>query len=358
MKILKGYLSRSVVAATFIVLVGFAGLDLLFGIIGEVDNIDASYTFLSAIAFVLMRMPARIYDMMPIVGLIGSLTGLGALANSSELVVIRSAGVSTLRLVWFSLRPVLVFLLVAILLGEYVAPVSERFANSYRAFALHKIDRTDLKKGMWLRDDKDFVFVNVVQPSGVMYGVNIFHFDDTDALANIYSAERATYNGSYWLLEKVGVTSFDNRDGSPERISRSVQNTLHWQSSLNPELLDIAVASPADLPMRSLWGYIRYLEKQELASREYEIAFWEKVFYPLVMVSLVLVGISFVFGPLRQVTMGFRVFLGVLIGVVFKTLQGTLGPVSIVFGYSPVLAMLTPVILCSLIGLVLLARVR
>ncbi len=358
MKILRGYLSRSIFAATAIVLAGFLGLDFLFRVIDEIGNIEGNYTFLRVLAFESLRTPSRIHEMMPIVGLIGCLTGLGALASSSELVVIRSAGVSTLRLVWLSLRPALVFLLLAVWLGEYVAPFTERTAYSYRALAQHKSVNTNLKKGLWLRDDKDFVFVNVVQPSGVMFGVNIFHFDETQALGSIHRAERATYNGNYWLLEKVDITLFDNRDGRPERISSSAQNTYQWQSSLNPQLLDIAVASPADLPMRSLWGYIRYLEKQQLASREYEIAFWERAFYPLVMVSLVLVGISFVFGPLRQVTMGFRVFLGVLIGVVFKTLQGTLGPVSIVFGYSPVLAMLTPVILCSLIGLVLLARVR
>jgi lipopolysaccharide export system permease protein len=77
---------------------------------------------------------------------------------------------------------------------------------------------------------------------------------------------------------------------------------------------------------------------------------------PFTIVSLVLIAISFVFGPLRQVTMGYRIFAGVIVGLVFRTLQDLLGPASVVFGFSPFLAVVLPAIICSLIGLWLLRR--
>jgi len=75
-----------------------------------------------------------------------------------------------------------------------------------------------------------------------------------------------------------------------------------------------------------------------------------------VIVGLVLIGISFVFGPLRDSTMGFRIFIGVVIGVSFRIIQDRLGPFSIVFGFPPLLAVLLPVVFCVSLGLYLLRR--
>ena len=67
-------------------------------------------------------------------------------------------------------------------------------------------------------------------------------------------------------------------------------------------------------------------------------------------------GIAFVFGPLRQSTVGFRVFVGVLFGISFKLISDMLGPLSIVFEMPPMLAILAPIVVCFAIGLVLLRK--
>jgi lipopolysaccharide export system permease protein len=358
MKTLSHYVSRTVAASTLVVLIAFLGLDLIFRIIDEVENIELDYTFAKVLVYVGLRTFARLYDVMPIVGLIGCLTGLGALANNSELIVMRSAGVSTLRMVWTCLKPALLFMLAAMVIGELVAPKTEQLAISYRALARHQSAVIDVNRGLWLRDGKDFVFASVVQPDGVIYGLNVFHFEDDQSLGSILRAERASYRDSHWQLETVDNTVFANVNGMPEKIVQTRSKLLEWQSQLKPHLLAIASVEPADLKITHLLEYVDYLQQQHLNSTQYEIAFWGKVFYPLVMISLVLVGISFVFGPLRQVSMGYRVFCGVLIGIVFKTLQDMLGPLSIVFGFSPMLAMLAPAAFCALLGLVLIARVR
>ena len=66
--------------------------------------------------------------------------------------------------------------------------------------------------------------------------------------------------------------------------------------------------------------------------------------------------ISFIFGPLRSVTLGQRVFTGVLVGFVFRIAQDLLGPSSQVFGFPPLLAVLLPAVVCAVAGLWLLRR--
>lgn len=358
MSILSGYISKNVLSATFMVVVALLGLNMVFAIIHELDRISGDYTFWLAIQFVFLELPQRLYAVMPLASMVGCLVGLGALANSSELVVMRSAGLSTLRLVWMALRPALAVMIVAMLIGEYVAPKAQSMATHIKSVALAKQRYLDVNRVVWLRDGNNFVFADVIQPGGVIYGLNIFEFDENDHLLSVKQAKRATYEHKNWLLEDVVETVFGQEQGEIVAAEQQQKELLRWRSGLKPDLLNIAAATPNSLEMHRLWSYSRYLKKQNLNSIEYELAFWEKVFYPLVMVSLVLVGIAFVFGPLREVTMGYRVFTGVLIGVVFNTFQQALGPISIVFGFSPVMAMALPALICGVIGLFLLARVK
>ncbi len=106
----------------------------------------------------------------------------------------------------------------------------------------------------------------------------------------------------------------------------------------------------------ALYNYAQYLERQGLKANEYLLAFWKKMLQPLTLGVLVLVAGSFVFGSMRSVSMGNRVFSGVVVGLVFKYTQDLLGPASLVFGFSPVWAVLAPILGCFLLGAMLIRR--
>ncbi len=377
MQILSRYIAKQVASATAVVLIGFTFLDMLFRMIDELDNVEKDYTPVKAILFELLKTPETLYNMMPMVGLIGCLAGLGALANTSELVVMRSAGISTTRLVVMAIKPAMLFLFASLLVGEYVAPEATRMADVMRETARKPGAEIDVKRGLWLRDGDSFVSINLSDGSGTMFGVNIFNYDQSGDIESLYSIEQATFNGDHWLLENVKITDIanvaattvsegdkseaSNKDAADSlpQVIQSFEETLRWQSKIKPEILILsAVRYPDRLGMESLWFYIQYLQEQGLNHDEHSLAFWKKAFYPLVMLSLVLVGISFVFGPLREVTMGYRLFTGILVGVLFKTFQDALSPMSIVFGFSPVLAMLIPGLVSALFGFWLLSRVK
>ena len=129
-----------------------------------------------------------------------------------------------------------------------------------------------------------------------------------------------------------------------------------WDIELTPELLGTVVLAPDALSISGLWRYSHYLAEQGLNNGTYWLAFWSKVLQPLVTAALVLMAISFIFGPLRSVTLGQRMFTGVLVGFIFRIAQDLLGPSSLVFGFSPLLAVLVPAGICALAGVWLLRR--
>ena len=350
---LSRYFFKVISASILMVLLVFLGLDTIGSIIDEVGELEGNYTFVVALNYVMLSIPGNVFQLLPFSALVGCLAGLGALAGNSELIVMRSAGISTKRIVWMVMRPAILIMLLGMAVSEYVAPLTESIAQSYRTTALRKTENVVSLSGLWHREGNQFMHFNVVQPNGILYGVTIYNFDNQRHLLSSMYASRAIYQNDHWLLEDVVESQL-----SPDRVDRVKESSRPWHTALSPALLNILVLDPLDLSIQGLWEYSSYLQGQGLNSGPYRLAFWKKILQPLSTVALVLVAISFVFGPLRQVTMGFRIFVGVLVGIVFRITQDMLAPASLVYGFQPLYASLVPIVICSVAGFWFLHRAR
>jgi lipopolysaccharide export system permease protein len=348
---LDRYIGSSVFVAIVAVLGIILGLASLFAFIDEMGDVSDTYTLVDVLSFVLLTAPRRVYDMLPMAALIGCLIGLGSLASASELTIMRAAGVSIGRIVWAVMKPMLVLMLAGVLVGEYVAPATENLAQANRSLAQGGGDAQSSKHGLWHRQGDEFIHVNSVQPNGLLYGVTRYRFDDQRHMLSSSFAKRAEFDKDHWQLSEVTTTLF--HEGSTEVVTLPVER---WEVALSPQLLNTVVMEPETLSISGLWGYIHYLADQGLNNGRYWLAFWVKALQPLVTAALVLMAISFIFGPLRSVTLGQRVFTGVLVGFTFRIAQDLLGPSSLVFGFSPLFAVLVPASICALAGVWLLRR--
>jgi lipopolysaccharide export system permease protein len=382
MRKINRYIAQAVIGAVSMVLLVIMALLVIAAVVDEVGSVRGNYTWLEMLKYVGLTMPRRLYEILPFACLIGCLIGLGILANSSELVIMRAAGVSVKRITWMVMKPLFWFILLGVLIGEFVTPYTDQVAESSRAIALEKPSAEERKGSMWNREGNEFMRFNAVLPNGVLYGVTRYKFDAERNLLEASTSKQAIYQQGYWQEEDIAVTYFERAADPVETTSAniSVENmsvgnvpiesmqaiiprsdtlpSRRWDTPLSPGLLNILVAEPEALSLRSLSYYINYLKEQDLVSSDYNLAFWQKLFQPLATASLVLIAISFIFGPLREVTMGQRIFTGVVFGVVFRLTQDLLGPSSVVFGFAPVIAVLLPIVFCLLLGVYLLNRTR
>ncbi len=354
MAILPKYLFKTLIATIFVVLLVITSLDAIARLIDELGHLSESYDFVAIFYYLLLRVPSSIYEFMPFATLVGALIGLGSLAATSELVAMRSAGVSLLQITCAVMVPVLAFILSALALGEFVIPYSDQQAESHRAIKLGRAQQSASRQGLWSRQGNEFVFIAAIAPGGKLTRVLRYQYDDQDRLLAVSQSEKAFYESTgVWQEQSVVETRFD--EGKTQVVTESERS---WASDLSPELLDVLVLEPDALAMSNLYQYASYLDKQSVTSDRYWLSFWEKLLQPLAMLSLVLIAISFIFGPLREVTMGFRIFTGVIVGVVFQLSQNLLGPASLVYGFSPFIAVILPIIFCAGIGFYLLMRAR
>ncbi|HYQ39085.1 MAG TPA: LPS export ABC transporter permease LptG [Pseudomonas sp.] len=351
MGMLDRYIGRNVLFSILAVLGVILGLALLFDFIDELGDMSGDYGVPQAVRFVLLSIPQRTYEMLPMAALIGCLIGLGTLASSSELTVMRAAGVSLARMVWAVMRPMLVLMAVGLLIGQYLAPWTEGIAQTGRSLAHASGGAQTTRHGLWHRQGDEFIHINSVQPGGMLFGVTRYRFDDQRRMLTASFARNARYEDGHWVLEEVSTTRL--LDDHSEVVKTPSER---WEIELTPQLISVVAASPESLSISGLWDYIHYLGDQGLNNNRYWLAFWTKVLQPLVTAALVLLAISFIFGPLRSVTLGQRIFTGVVVGFSFRIAQDMLGPASLVFGFSPLLAVLVPACACSAIGVWLLRR--
>ncbi|MDX1398604.1 MAG: LptF/LptG family permease, partial [Oceanospirillum sp.] len=199
----------------------------------------------------------------------------------------------------------------------------------------------------------DIFYFGSINTNGSVYGILRYQFDDNGSLNSITSAQSGRYDFERkgWVLSGITKTLI-----GAHRISSENESEIFWVSDLNPDLMTVMIVFQRYLAPSDLWRYSQYLKSQGLKSHDHEMAFWQKVLMPVTVLSLVLVAASFVFGPLRSAPAGTRVFSGVVIGLTMKYVQDILGPASVVYGFDPVWAVLTPAIGCALYGIILIRR--
>ncbi len=354
MSLLPRYVSRTVLGAMLLVLLLLLGLEVVFTFIGELEEIKGNYRALDALIYVLLTAPRRAYELIPIAALVGGIVGLGMLASHSELTVMRAAGISIRRLVWWVLKPALVLVLLGIFLGQQIIPKTEQAAELRKAQALGQNYTPGQLWGFWQREGNRFVQIHLVQSDGRLLGVNHFQFDEAGRLSQALYAETASFQGEGWQLQ----TLRDTRLAADGSAKSSQTPAAHWRTDLTPDFLALATVDPEYLSLSDLYRFAHHLKEQGLDAGQYFLEFWKKLLAPLATISMVLIACSFIFGPLRSVTMGLRIVTGVMAGLLFRYAQDFFGYASLVYDFSPMLAAGLPIALCLLIGGVAIARVR
>lgn len=347
---LDGYIARNVLLAVIVVQVVLLGLDLIIAYIDNLSDIEGGYGAFDVFVYLCMRLPWRFYQYSPVGVLIGALIGLGSMASSNELTVMRAAGRSLTRILWGVMKPIILVVVIVLCVAEFVSPRTEQFAEAWRVQKQQGAGTLITERGGWQREGDDFYRFATIRADDTVLGVTRYHFDN-HKLLSVTTAKQAVWQEDHWQLQEVAVTHISENSTRVEIVP-----TMRWDTAMSPQQLtrllrDVETQAPSEL-----WAYAQYLEAEGQGATQPLLYFWQKVLMPLTMASLVLVAASFVFGPLRSVAAGTRVFYGVITGLIFKYMQDLLAPASTVFGFSPAWAVLAPTMLCVVFGLYLLRR--
>jgi lipopolysaccharide export system permease protein len=357
---LDRYIGRYVIAASLLALGVFAAL-FVFAVLVDAlpDYGRANFGFYQLARYVLLSQPRRLYELFPVVALIGTLLGLSVLARGSELVAMRAAGVSATRIGVAALKAGTLLIVAAVAIGELVVPWAETEAQSGRARAL----ATGLQtrgSGLWLRDGAAFLNVGEVLPGQRLLRATLYDFEEAPGdvaadrrLRAWLSARSAQLVDGNWRFEDAQTIFFE--DG---RLRQEQAREVVRPSRLTPQVLDAYSVRPEGLSAINLYRYVHHLERHGQDSVRYRLAWWQKLLLPLAMVVMILFATPFVLRPERSGGLGHRVFLGVMWGLAFILAGRSFGYFGLLYGMPPLAGAVAPLLLFLGLALFLLWRAR
>ena len=346
MKILDRHIGLHVLGFSAVVGLALMALQSFVTLATEAEDIGESFGFFELVLVVAMQTPAILLVLLPIIALIGTLLGLGALAQQGEIVAMRAAGVSVLRIGTATLTAGLVLGALALLLTDVVAPAGERGAERLKSEARYGTDPGAVVRPVWLRSGSQIFHIRRVEDPRHLESITVYSMSEAPALESIAEVGSARYVDGGWQVEDVRVTRLGG-DGAARRII----DTASWEAGPDPEVLQLVVLESDTLSIRGLYRLIDYLQANGLDAQQHRLAFWQKLLTPLTVLVMMLLAVPYVLGSLRDSGAGQRLLVGVLMGVAFWVGNELVISSALIYRWPPLPSALAPSVVVLLIAL-------
>ncbi len=342
MKTLTRYIGREVLGLILLIFLALVSLFAFFDLIHELSDVGkANYTITTALIYVALQTPSRMYELFPVAALIGTLFAMAQLVSNSEYTVMRASGASLMQVMWALVRIGLPLAVVTFLAGEFVAPQAERISQQVRGAAMGdsgRIVAQQFQSGFWFKQDSTFVNIRSVLADMTLANVRIYEFDHDLRLKTLRVAESGTFiSNGHWQLNDVQTT-----DITPNGTHASRADTWDWETVLRPSLLTVYQVMPERLELNTLYDNIRVLGNQK--TTRFEIAFWNKIFYPAAVIVMMILAMPFAYFQRRAGGVGFRIFAGTMLGLSFFLVGRLFSNLGVINDWQPLFSAAFPLL--------------
>lgn len=336
-----------------LVMLGLLAMFSFFDLLQELDSLGRGhYGINSMLIFVLLSVPGHIYEVAPVAVLLGVVYSLGTFGANSELIVMRTSGLSLLDISKILLRIGALFAIVTFLIGESIAPFTEKMAQRIRIQATDSVIAQDFQSGLWIKDGRSFVNVKTVMPDSSLVDIHIYEFDQLFRLRKISSAEDGHFEDDHWSLTNVTQTTIEHTQQVENNTVRSRHlPQANWESLIRPELLNVLLVLPEKMSAWSLYHFIEHLHRNAQKSTRYEVALWSKLIYPLACLVMVVLALPFGFLQQRAGGISAKIFAGIFLGVVYQIMNRVFVHLGVLNDWSPLLSAISPTLLFLVTGL-------
>lgn len=331
-----------------------------------------------ALFLTMLKLPSRLYEVMPIAALLGAVYTMSRLASNSEFTIMRVAGLSPFRLAGMMTVPALILIAMTYCLGEWLTPAADMMRNDMDNILFNrKLSARGYSSGVWVKDNVKeqqnagqatvrFVNVhNLIAGEHSRTGAwHVFEFDKDGSLIRVLHAPEANYiSGRGWHLKDAKVETLPKitHDETPmvEKSSARKDVDLMLPSEMRPEILGVLTIKPERMGISDLWQYIAHLKETRQTSDRYQVALWSKVFYPLAIFVMLAVAMPFAYLNTRSGGVSIKIFAGLMIGISFYALNNIFSFLGVLNTWHPMVVAVVPtsvMLICAAVALWLLER--
>lgn len=350
-KELMGPFIFGVAAFTAILVAGSA----LFEIIRLISQYHIS--LLAAGELLLLKMPGIIFYTFPMSMLLASLLSMGRLSGDSEIVAMKSAGISMITIMIPFIVIGFVVSIATVILNENLVPVANWKAKEMIYEISHNKQKmsTTASNIIYKELDKNGglsqLFYAGSFVNGEMQDVTIQQFDQ-GKLNRIVRATKARWQDDKWIFENGNIYLI-NTDGETIQSVHFATYTLNISKA--PLKLAQSNKEPLEMTYRELSEHIELVKAGEGKVSQLEVQLYQKLAIPFASLVFVLIGAPLGLRPQRSsssIGLGISILL-IFIYYVILFVSASMGEAGVIF---PMLAAWIPNIIVGGIGLWLIWR--
>lgn len=355
MNTLDRYIGKAVSQSCLLVLSVLLSAFTLLAFVEDLGDVGRGrYQLFDSCVYMVLTLPRRMVELAPTTALLGILIGLGRLASGNELLTMQAGGVSPFRIAGSVFKTGALLIVAVLMVEEFIAPPADQTGLIQRNQAIANTGALQSERGFWSRNHLHVVNVRRVLHGKIPADIDIYEFDENGMLRTFTQANEAnTEDPRGWLLTGVQQKFIGSGDVAERRLP-----SLVWESFLSLDQIGLLVFPAETLSISDLYHYVDYLRGTGHNAELYELSLWQKISMPFSTGAMILVAMSFVFGPLREATTGKRILAGAMTAMAFYIVTKMIGHLAIVYDLSPVLTTMGPVAVFLALAAWLLRRIR
>lgn len=356
MKIRERYIRKTLLSFTLVVLVIWLGVYSFFNLFSEMSSIgQVNYTILEALRYIVLQIPEVAYKHASPVILLGCVLGMGHLATTNQLLVLRISGMSIFKLTVFTIKTALIFVIIVIAIGEIFAPIASEEAERGRSTALDIVIASQSQEGFWIRDGENFINVQKNIDGKLFSGVTVIEVNSLNKISTVLTSENAIFDGKSIKMNNAEIFSIDSNKKIDD-ISLKERNSYNKIVSFDQDLIDSLKKEPEELTTWNIIKQIQFLSDNKLRSGIFEVELYKRLIKPITLVAMILLAMLFIFGSTRDATLGRKIFFGITLGLSFELLSRIGGAMALSFDFNPVMSAVLPTIVVMVIAIILLIQ--
>lgn len=349
------YLSRLFVTRIVAVLIMLVMVLMMLDLLGESGKImeQPGNGEPELLHYVSLRVPQLISRFLPYSVLLATIITLAALNQNSEVIAMKSAGLSAHQVLAPLILTAFVVAIVSFAFNERVVTRSASTLDAWQAVDYGPIPRdSGVRTNVYLSDGRDILMAATLSGSGkvlVMDKVTYYRRDERGMIVEQMRAPKAKFVDPGWLLETP-----ERFDTQSTRASQLPSATVARGIDLSQ--IEIGKVDADSQSIFELTGSIKALKAAGRRTSELEAAWWHKISGPLSAVLMPLLGAVAAFGLARSGQLLIRSVIGMALGFAYFVVDNAAIAMGNFGGYSPMIAAWAPFILFALVGETVLIR--
>lgn len=329
--ILDRYVLRRLAGILALVWISAIAISSIADLTGSIDDILKNQPSASVVLqYYKYQSLQTAYDIAPIAVLIATLITFSLLSRTSEVIALRSLGISLHRIALPAIAGASLVAMLCAFLQLQVLPASNQKVAEANNIIKGRTQPKSVRRAdqQWLLGQGRFIYnyLNFDPKTASLQRLQVFDFDDKHQLVARLLAANAQFTPQGWAVSDGWARTFD---GINERSFRAITTPVAVDLEEKPDYFEAEVRRPKEMGFTELRAYVREVRDSGQAVPALEVALQDRVSFPFASLVMSLVALPFAFRLERKGALyglGLAIVLGIFFLAVFAFFR-TLGQV-------------------------------